>query len=938
MAESAVSLVVQNLIRLLIEEANLLKGVHEEVTSIRREMELIQSFLKDADIKAEKDDKSNVAKTWVKQVREEAYHIEDVIDKYLLHFAKQGLRRRQQFYFLQKIFHITTNLKARHVIASEIQGIKKKLKDIKKSGERYGFNAIEQSTSRNDATNDTWNDPRMTSLFIEEAELVGIASHRDKLINWLIEGPSNRMVFSVVGIGGLGKTTLVKKVYENNKVVSHFDCRAWITVSQSYKMDELLRDMIRQFYKARRDFAPREIDIMKMPSLFEELKTYLYEQKYLVIFDDIWDTGFWDYIKCAFPDNVKGNRIIITTRNEDVAPSNNESLDYYVYKLPSLPFKDSLELFCKKAFQREGGQCPPDFAEFSHDIVERCGGLPLAIVAIGGLFSTKTKVVSEWHKVFDSLSSEFEINSNLRSLKRILSFSYHDLPYNLKACFLYFGMFPEDCAIDCARLTRLWIAEGFVREKGGMTLEDVAQDYLNQLIHRSLVQVDEEDFIGKIRKCRVHDMMHEVILSRSEELSFDLMSMSKYSNFERSSRRLSIQNNVNTRLQNITTSQTRSILILGVDEVPNSFLSTCFANFKLMKIMDCEGAPIDYIPKEVGNLFHLRYLSLRDTKVQILPKSIGKLHNLETLDLKRSLVSELPVEISGLRKLRYLVAYNYNGDTKYNIDSRRGIKIPKGIRHLESLQKLFNIEATSATLITELGSLAQLRKLTISKLKRENGMDLCTAIQKMSHLRSLGIRATSEEEVLNLQSLPSPPLLLQTLCLYGRLEKLPEWIPKLKSIVKITLYWSKLMEDPLKVLQAVPNLMSLWLYDVYGGEQLHIEGRSFQKLKELRFENLGGLNRMIIDEGALPFLEFLGISDCPQLKEVPSGIHHLKCLKKLYFTEMPTEFVLSLQPDEGPDFGKVKHIPSVNFGYRTRGENYKGYKLGDSELLKRLRS
>ncbi|XP_050246323.1 disease resistance protein RPM1-like isoform X12 [Quercus robur] len=937
MVESVVSLAIQNLIPLLVQEAKLLKGLHEEVTSIRREMEMIQSFLKDADIRAEKDEKNNVAKTWVKQVREEAYHMEDVIDKYLL-FAKQPHRRRQCLYFFPKIFHITINLKPRHVIASEIQRINKTLENIRRSAERYGFNAIEQGSSSNDVVTDTWNDPRVASLFIEEAEVVGIESHRDELINWLIEGPSNRMVFSVVGIGGLGKTTLVKKVYDNNKVVPHFDCRAWITVSQPYKMDEILRDMIKQFYKARREFAPMEIDIMKVPSLIEELKTYLHEQRYLVIFDDIWDIGFWDHMKCTFPNNGKGNRIIITTRNEDVAPSNNESLDYYVYKLPFLPFENALELFCKKAFQRERGQCPRDFAELSNDIVERCEGLPLAIVAIGGLFSTKAKVVSEWRKVLDSLSSEFEIDSRLKSIRRILSFSYHDLPYNLKACFLYFGMFPEDCVINCARLTRLWIAEGFVREKKGMTLEDVAQAYLNQLIHRSLVQVDEEDFIGRIRTCRVHDMMHEVILSRSKELSFDLVSMSKYSNFERAARRLSIQNNVNTPLQSITSSQTRSILILGLDEVPNSFLMTCFSNFKLMKVMDFEGAPINCIPKEVGSLFHLRYLSLRDTKVQMLPKSIGKLLNLETLDLKRSLVSELPAEISGLLKLRYLAAYNYNGDTKYNIDSRCGIKIPNGIRHLESLQKLYDIEATSATLITELGSLSQLRKLSISKLKKENGMDLCTAIQKMSHLRSLEIKATSEEEVLNLQSLPSPPLLLQTLGLYGRLEKLPEWIPKLKSILRIDLSWSKLMEDPLKVLQALPNLMSFSLHDGYGGEQLHIEGRSFQKLKELRFLNFGGLNRLIIDEGALPLLERLQIGECPQLKEVPSGIHHLKSLKKLEFSEMPTEFVLSLQPDEGPDFGKVKHIPSVTFWYRTQGENYTSYTLGNSALLKRLRS
>ena len=165
MAESAVSLVIQNLISLFVQEVKLLNGVHEEVTSIRREMEMIQSFLKDADIRAEKDDKSNVAKTWVKQVREEAYHMEDVIDKYLLHFAKQPHRRRQCLYFFPKIFHITVNLKSRHMIASKIQGINKILEDIRRSGERYGFNAIEQGRLNGDAINDTRYDPQMASLF-----------------------------------------------------------------------------------------------------------------------------------------------------------------------------------------------------------------------------------------------------------------------------------------------------------------------------------------------------------------------------------------------------------------------------------------------------------------------------------------------------------------------------------------------------------------------------------------------------------------------------------------------------------------------------------------------------------------------------------------------------------------------------------------------------
>ncbi|XP_075668165.1 disease resistance protein RPM1-like [Castanea sativa] len=936
MAETAVNLVIENLVSLLFQEVRLLKGVHDKVASIKGELEIIQSFLKDADARVEQENMSNVEKTWVKQIREEAYHIEDIIDEYILHMAKGPLGPRQHFHFLRKFFQFTKNLKAKYVIASKIQDISINLKEKRELAVKYRFNTIEQGGLSNNARSVTWYDPRVASLFIEEAEVVGIESHRDKLINWLVEGPSNRTMISVVGIGGVGKTTLVKKVYDNKKVEAHFNCRAWITVSQSYKKEDLFRDMIKQFYKAREEFAPKEIDKMEEINLVTVLRQYLHEQRYVIVADDLWDTDFLECLKFALPNNGKGSGIVITTRNEDVAPSHNESSSCYVHKQLPLPSNKALELFYKKVFQHEEDNCPHELVELSCKIVEKCEGLPLAIVVIGGLLSNKDKVVSEWGKLHDSLSLELDTNSHLRSIPKILSLSYHDLPYYLKACFLYLGMFPEDYSINCARLIRLWISEGFVREKQGITLEELAQGYLNQLIRRSLVQVVEFDKVGKNRFCRVHDMLREVILSRSEELNFCLVSIQNYSSFDKIARRLSITNNVYTPLKSISNSQTRSILIFGLDKVPNSFFTTCLANFKLMRTMDFEGAPIDYIPKEVGNLLHLRYLSLRDTEVRMLPKSIGKLHYLETLDLKRSLVFELPAEISRLQKLQYLAAYIIDYNVEYNIDFPQAVKIPSGIGRLQSLQKLSKIEANNNALITELGSLGQLRKLEIAKLKRENGIALCAVLETMSHLQSLRIRATSEEEVLELQSMSSPPPLLQTLGLGGRLEKFPEWILKLNSITRIALNLSKLREDPLKVLQALPTLMLLWLHDGYGGEQSHIEGGGFQKLKLLGLRKLGGLNRLIIDEGALPLLERLAIGECPQLKEVPSGIHHLKSLKNMEIYEMPTEFVLSLQPDEGPDFEKVEHIPFVKFWYRTRGENYEGYNLGDSELLEHL--
>uniref|UniRef100_A0A2N9HYF5 Disease resistance protein RPM1-like n=1 Tax=Fagus sylvatica TaxID=28930 RepID=A0A2N9HYF5_FAGSY len=931
MAESAVSLVLDY----LVQEARLLGGIHDEVASIRAELEMIQSFIKDADARADKEGVSNVARTWVRQAREKTFHIEDVIDEYILHITKHP-QKRKRFRFLVDIIPGMTL--ERHVIASKIQNINNDLKALRERGESFGFNSLEQGGPSYDTRCDPWHDPRMASLFIEENELVGIESPKNELIELLVKGQSNRTVISVVGIGGLGKTTLVKKVYDNEQVASHFDCNAWITVSQSYKMEEILRNMIKDFYEARKEFPPRKIDTMEETQLINELRQYLLEQRYVVVFDDIWNISFWGHIKLALPDNKKGSRIVITTRSEIVAPSNIESPSYHVYKLSPLPLEEAQELFCKKVFQREGGHCPPELVEFANGIIKRCGGLPLAIVTIGGLLSTKKKTASEWCKFLDSLSSELESNPHLLDITKILSFSYQDQPYNLKACFLYFGMFPEDYVINCARLIRLWIAEGFVKEKQGLTLEDVAQDYLSHLIYTSLVQVAKVDFVGKTRSCRVHDMMREVTLSRSEELSFCHVSITNNSIFDGIRRRLSIQNNVNPHSESITSSQTRSILILGVDEVPDSFLTTCFAHFNLMKTMDFEGAPIDYIPEEVGNLFHLRYLSLRDTKVEKLPKSIGKLKNLETLDLKRSRVSELPVEISGLSKLRYLVAYFENNDIKYNIHFRRAVKIHSGIRCLQSLEKLFNIEANNDAVIAELGSLGQLRKLAICKLKRENGITFCTTLKKMSHLRSLLISATSEEEFLGLQLMSTPLPLLQSLCLRGRLEKLPEWIPQLKSIVRIHLSWSRLMDDPFKVLQALPNLMYVLLHDGYEGEQLHIEGGGFLKLKYLVFRNLRGLKRLIIEEGSLPLLEKLEIGSCPLLKEVPFGIHHLKSLKQLEFRDMPREFVLSLQPNEGLHFSKVKHIPTVEFWYRTKGENYKGYKIGDPELLEHLQS
>lgn len=130
----------------------------------------------------------------------------------------------------------------------------------------------------------------MGSLFIEDGEVVGIESTRDELISWLVGGPSRRSVISVVGMGGIGKTTLAKKVYENDSVKGHFDCHVWITVSQSYNMKKIFMTMTKHTYQAKNERAPGEIYILDEIRLISQLREYLQQKKYVVVFDDVWKT------------------------------------------------------------------------------------------------------------------------------------------------------------------------------------------------------------------------------------------------------------------------------------------------------------------------------------------------------------------------------------------------------------------------------------------------------------------------------------------------------------------------------------------------------------------------------------------------------------------------------------------------------------------------
>ncbi|KAL2511689.1 Disease resistance protein RPM1 [Abeliophyllum distichum] len=447
--------------------------------------------------------------------------------------------------------------------------------------------------------------------------------------------------------------------------------------------------------------------------------------------------------------------------------------------------------------------------EISHNILKRCAGLPLAINAVGGFLATKSNRYEDWAMLNQSIGAELESDDILGSLRLILLLSFNDLPYYLKSCLLYLTIYPADHLIQSNYLIRQWIMEGFVKQKVGRTVEQVAQGYLNELANKNLILVARSKDDGSIKSFRIHDFLREMLLSKSRDQSFLMIVNEQTNECINKVRRLSIHGSwANFNPQRCGT-KLRSLFAFGVTDLKSiSSIQELLNSCRMLKVLDLSRLPLESFPMAITKLVLLRYLSLRRTKIKSLPRSIKKLQKLETLDLKHSCVTELPVEILKLQNLRHLIIYRCVEYSYLPFDFVVGFKPPIGMGVLTSLYKLCFIEATPG-IITELGKMKELRRLCILKLRREDGKDFCSSIGKLKDLQALNISATAENEILDLDHLSSPPASLERLYMSGRLENVPHWIKSLNNLVKVYFRWSQLRDDPLEYLQDLPNLVHL---------------------------------------------------------------------------------------------------------------------------------
>ena len=213
--------------------------------------------------------------------------------------------------------------------------------------------------------------------------------------------------------------------------------------------------------------------------LINELKSFLSSRRYLIILDDVWEVNLWNQLKYALPDVNNGSRVLMTTRSIEVAKSADSKM--VPYELNFLDDKKSLDLLLKKAlpYQESGEECPIDL-DLADTLSKKCKGLPLALIVLGGILSTKEQSYIAWERVLQTLNWYLDGGDCMR----VLAMSYEYLPHYLKPCFLYLASFPEDYMISAKRLIQMWVAEGFVPLEGRPTIEIMAEDYLEELSKR----------------------------------------------------------------------------------------------------------------------------------------------------------------------------------------------------------------------------------------------------------------------------------------------------------------------------------------------------------------------------------------------------------------------------------------------------------------------
>ncbi|XP_078158110.1 putative disease resistance RPP13-like protein 3 [Carex rostrata] len=891
MAAAVISVLVK-LAGILRENVREVQAVRGQIEQVQKELHLIEALIKDVDSKGTRND---VVTVWLNQVREIANRIATVIDTFWVKIEEKN--HADSSNWLVRPFKMAKRNYKTYMLGLHDE-LEKIIEELNRLYQRRTDLRIEDLGAIDDV--DDVDDPEVVGLEDDQAKII------DQLLNSSI---SRRTVLSIVGTGGLGKTTLAQKVYNSDKLEGQFDFRAWQSISQTYILNELLREIL---YKVRPDMKKKDPPIADK-DLPVKLKKYflISGKRYLIILDDVWDNNLCGQLKIALPEMYNASRVIITTRSLDVAKA--ADCNTKPYKLRYLSDDEGLALLFRNAFQQhvQPENYPAHLLDVAKRLTKKCGGLPLALIVLGGILTRKDRNYTAWNMLYETI--DWHDKDGIQC-SQVLARSYEDLPRYLKDCFLYFAAFPEDYKISGVHVTRMWMAEGFVPKDGAGTIDDKAEKCLEELVERCLIQVTKKSWNGYCKYCNMHDLLRDLAITKAKEGNFFTVFSKEGEDVNQlpaiKPRRAALQ--FSTLTQNgVYSVNTRSLLCFGFGRYSSKdcgFSKLNYSGFSLLRVLTLQSVDMTKFTQRQWpkGLVHLRYLGLRDCQI---PEDLFKkfsFNNLETIDLKGSITVDQGIIVLDvlIPTLKHVYG-NWYFDFRLKWNQHTNLQTLKYVR----------IE----TEIVELACCMNLRTLVIyfgetidNERAQQMWQNFKAVLRRTEQLVYLGI--IQGGGILPYGGTTDLPC-------HGKIQNIylrGEWmrdicVPSVKMfppyLTKLTLILSKLEEDPMPIVEKLLSLRILYLgYGSYVGTKLICSTRGFPNLEKLRLDRLPYLCHWDIKEGAMPVLRHLRIDGCGWLNTLPE-LQKVPTLQELVVNYPSDELRESMQGDK--DLHKIKHIPFV---------------------------
>ncbi|GFP92957.1 putative late blight resistance protein homolog r1a-6 [Phtheirospermum japonicum] len=630
MADAVVEFLLNKLTEVGQWYADLITGAENDLHQLRNELGQCRSFLADAENKLKKEE---LFREIERQIREVVYDAEDTIDTCLTEASREKAKAQEKPKFMK--FMRKTAQKANISLPSQVRSLREdKMKPVLESIDRYANLQISAALVARveEGPAKAFELPSFT-----KDNVVGFEDEELNITNYILEPKDELDVISIIGMPGLGKTTLTWKIYESQKIKFNFPVRIWVYVSQVLNKRDVLLTILKEF-------TSQDMSGWNDHHLTLEVRKRLSGGKFLLFMDDVWSVKVWNIIKDVLPMNNKEGKVVITSRERHVGTHANPNR--VPHQLRFLYDHESWRLLQLKVFGKQDG-CPPRLKLTGEDIAKQCKGLPLAIVVIGGVLIDHYRrtrnlelVNEEWMEVQKNVGIHIVDNTNF-NINEIVEMSYKRLPDYLRDCFLYLGVFPEDYEIPARTLTHLWIAEGFVKPEH-KSLERTAEDSLRELIDRNLVMVEKLNPNDKVRTCRVHDVVRafcitkatkdhelyqEIVKSKEGVFQPPVSDIPKY-------RRLCIHSYLPEILSKRQKGpRVRSLLSFNKAPVDLDAKDTPVIpdSFDLLRVLDSTSIKFNQFPEGLTKLMHLRYIAVSGDEIESLPKAISDLWNLQTL-------------------------------------------------------------------------------------------------------------------------------------------------------------------------------------------------------------------------------------------------------------------------------------------------------------------